>query len=229
MSERLLLIEDDEGLSTVLRDRLEEEGYEVATIGDGIRGEQAAIEGGYSCIILDIMLPGRDGYQVCRNLRRRGILTPVLMLTARNTSIDIVLGLKLGSDDFLAKPFDTEILLARIEALIRRSRSPVSPSESTGAIGFGDCVLDLSAQTLRRKGALVALNAVEYRLLKYLALNPGAVISRERLLDEVWGYDSETTSRTVDVHIARVRHKIGEGTESSHLKTVRGLGYRFDP
>lgn len=228
MNDRVLIVEDEEGLVMVLRDRLEEEGYEVATACDGISGEQAAIEGGYSCIILDIMLPRRNGYQVCRNLRRSGILTPVLMLTARNTNVDVVLGLKLGGDDFLTKPFDTEILLARIEALIRRSRSTVSPSESNGAVQFGDCVLDLAAQTLRRKGVPVSLNAAEYRLLKHLVLNHGAVISRRRLLDEVWGYNSETTTRTVDVHVARIRQKIGESTTSSHLKTVRGLGYRFD-
>jgi DNA-binding response OmpR family regulator len=203
-------------------------GYEVVTAADGVSGEQAAVDGGFSCIVLDIILPKRNGYELCRNLRRSGILTPVLILTARNTNVDVVLGLKLGGDDFLTKPFDTEVLLARIEALIRRSRATVSPSESSQAIQFGDCVLDLQAQTLKRKGIPVELNAIEYRLLKHLVLNPGAIISRQRLLDEVWGYDSETATRTVDVHIARVRQKIGEGPGSSHLKTVRGLGYRFD-
>jgi DNA-binding response OmpR family regulator len=228
MTEKILIIEDESGLVMALQDRLESEGYLVDSRYDGKSGESAAASSQYDCIILDIMLPERDGYQVCRNLREAECRTPVLMLTARSTNIDTVLGLRIGADDYLVKPFDMQVLLARIEALIRRSRQNHNRGFTGGDYCFGDFRLDIEGNTLYHGENAVALNAQEYRLLKYLIEKEGKTIQREKLLDDVWGYDNMTSTRTVDVHIARLRQKLGESEVPRHLITVRGLGYRFD-
>lgn len=211
-----------------LEDRLESEGYHVEARYDGIQGESEAVRGVYSCIILDIMLPGRDGFQVCRNIREKGIKTPVLMLTARDTTIDTVMGLKLGADDYLAKPFDMQVLLARIESLLRRSITPSTAGSQKDRHTFGTFALDTKGQVLTCSGKPVPLNATEYLLLRYLADHEGNIVSRLKLLEEVWGYEMQVSTRTVDVHIARLRQKLGEGTVPRYIKTVRGMGYRFD-
>jgi two-component system, OmpR family, alkaline phosphatase synthesis response regulator PhoP len=232
MAERILIVEDEQGLVMSLRDRLENEGYEVVAKTDGVRGELAAMQGGFVCIILDVMLPERDGFQVCRNLRQKGVGTPILMLTARSTAIDTVMGLKLGADDYCTKPFDMQVLLARVEALIRRSGTAEEEgaggvADELGRFTFGEFTLDTEKQILSRSQEVVPLNAQEYRLLRYMVTHADRVLSRQKLLDEVWGYDAVTTTRTVDVHVARLRQKIDDQETPRYLLTIRGLGYKF--
>ena len=229
---RILMIEDEPGLQLTVSDLLISEGYDVEIRSDGPRGEAEALLGNYDLILLDVMLPGKDGFQVCKTLRDKKITTPILMMTARGTSIDTVMGLKLGADDYLTKPFDSQILLARMEALIRRSAIPTVQGEKTPkAESFGSFRID------RKRGILlkvtegeekeILLNTQEYRLLIYLADNPGKVVGRNELLDDVWGYESETTTRTVDVHISWLRAKLGEKERPRHIITIRGRGYKF--
>jgi len=224
----ILIIEDEPGVRMTLEDRLRAEGYETAACGDGISGEEEAAAGQYGLIILDVMLPGRDGFAVCRNLRRKGINTPILMLTARNTSLDTIMGLRQGADDYMAKPFDTGVLLARMEALLRRAERSRSPENgSPDIIVFGGFSLDRIRGILTGADRTIPLQAREYRLLEYLSLHPGELLTRDRILNEVWGYDSETTTRTVDVHIAKLRQRLDESDLPRHIQTVRGRGYRF--
>ncbi|HOV63481.1 MAG TPA: response regulator transcription factor [Spirochaetia bacterium] len=226
---RILLIEDEEGLVLSLEDRLRGEGYIVESRTDGKSGEEEAMTGEYDLIILDVMLPERDGFQVAKNLKDAGITTPILMLTARSSTLDTVLGLRIGADDYLTKPFDAQELSARMYALLRRSSMPQrEPGTESDQIRFGDFLLDTKKQELSKSGETIPLNTHEYLLLKFLAENPNRVVSRDEILDEVWGYESETTTRTIDVHIAWLRKKLGETEESRHLITIRGRGYRFD-
>ncbi len=225
---RVLIIEDEPGVQITLEDRLEAEGYEVTIMGDGISGETEALKNIYDLIILDIMLPGRDGYAVCENIRKKDILTPILMLTARNTNLDTVLGLRQGADDYMAKPFDMQVLLARIDALLRRNnQNNRNVSSNISTLYFGDFTLDRKKGELFHENRSIQLNAQEYRLLIYLATHNNTVISRNTLLDQVWGYDCETSSRTVDVHIAKIRQKLGESDLPHHILTIRGRGYKF--
>lgn len=226
--DRILIIEDEPGVRMTLEDRLVAEGYEVIAREEGISGEETALNDNFDLILLDIMLPGRDGFAVCDNIRKSGSMTPILMLTARNTNLDTVMGLRQGADDYMAKPFDMAVLLARIEALIRRSRIGGKPvCDDKTALHFGEFTLDRDRGELLKKGESIALNGQEYRLLEYLLINPDKIISRNSLLDEVWGYDSETSSRTVDVHIAKIRQKLGESEIPRHILTIRGRGYKF--
>lgn len=209
----ILIIEDEPGLQMTLEDRLRVEGYEVTLAGDGLRGEAAALTGQHDLIILDIMLPGRDGFSVCSRLRKAGINTPVLMLTARGSDIDIVAGLRQGADDYMAKPFDMNVLLARVEALLRRATMASSALAEEGEqprYQFGTFLLDLDKRELYLDDDPVLLSAQEYRLLEYLVRRPNKVLSRDQIMDEVWSYSSEATSRTVDVHVAKLRQKLGE-------------------
>ncbi len=233
MRKRILLIEDEPGLQLTLDDRLTTEGYEVTIRGDGIKGEEEALGGTHDLILLDVMLPGRDGFGVCKNLRDKGLAVPILMLTARNTDLDTIMGLRQGADDYLAKPFDMGVLLARMEALLRRADRPSQGSASAETamvepqIRFGEFLLDRDRGALFHEDKEVALNAQEFRLLDYLVTHPDRVVSRDTLLDEVWGYDTETTSRTVDVHVAKLRQKLEESDFPRHILTVRGRGYKF--
>ena len=221
----LLLIEDEPGLRLTLTDRLTAEGYLVASRADGVSGLEAARHAGYDLILLDVMLPGMDGFTLCRTLRDEGVDTPVLMLTARGQVDDRVAGLKIGADDYLPKPFHTPELLARIEALLRRAKKePLAEN-----LRFGEIEIDARAAVVRRDGREVALSAKEYQLLRFLVQRRGEVVSRDTLLKEVWGYHATTNTRTVDVHMTWLRQKIEkEPGEPAHLITVRGLGYRFD-
>lgn len=239
MSARLLLVEDEPSLARTLSDRLAAEGYEVVIAPDGPSGEQSARDGGFDVVLLDVNLPGKNGFDVCRDLRRDGIASPILMLTARNELVDRVLGLKLGADDYLAKPFETLELLARIEALMRRSRdgAQASPSQQEPTLHgyrFGNVRIDFDrAQVWRGDdgGAEteIACSALEYRLLRFLIEHRGEVHDRDRLLDEVWGYDATPTTRTVDVHVSSLRQKIELNPgRPEFIVTVHGLGYRFD-
>ena len=226
--QKILIIEDEEGMVLSLEDRLRAEGYRVASRPDGKSGEKEAGAGRYDLIILDIMLPERDGFQVCRNLRDSGVSTPILMLTARSTTLDTVTGLHSGADDYLRKPFEMQELLARILALLRRGKASTKEPKSA-LVRFGEYTLNTRREELLRGSEPISLNTQEYRLLKFFAENPQRVLSRYELMDEVWGYDSVTTTRTVDVHVAWLRRKLGERSTPRHLITVRGRGYRFEP
>lgn len=223
---KILLVEDEKGLILTLTDRLTAEGYEVVSAADGEAGFRSATSDNFDLIILDIMLPKKNGYDVCRDLRRRGVETPVLMLTAKGETIDKVLGFKLGADDYLTKPFEVAELLARIEALMRRSRSVKDPIN--GAAAFGNVTIDLARAEVRRSGEPVELSAMEFKLLRFLVENRGVVHSRDELLDHVWGYDAMPSTRTVDVHIAWLRQKLEENPKRpAHIQTVHGMGYKF--
>lgn len=226
---RLLMIEDEPGICLTLGDRLTAEGYDVTIRNDGKLGESAARSGFFDLILLDLMLPGEDGLTICQNLRRDGILTPILMLTARDTNLDIVIGLRQGADDYLTKPFDANVLLARIEALLRRPRNLVRDNLLPTIVRFGEFVLDRDKGTVSKNGAFIPLNAQEYRLLNYLAGKPGCVLSRYELLDKVWDYRDEISTRTIDVHIAKLRAHLGETERPRHILTVHGRGYKFEP
>ena len=225
---RVLLVEDEEGLVLTLSDRLQSEGFEVVTAMDGKAGLERGQSEPFDLIILDVMLPKKNGYDVCRDLRQKGIATPVLMLTAKGETIDKVLGLKLGADDYLTKPFEMIELLARVEALLRRS--PVQRSEENGldTFRFGEVLVDFKRAAVVKKNTSVDLSAMEFKLLQFLIENRGHVHSRDHLLDEVWGYDAMPSTRTVDVHIAWLRQKLEENPRHpSFIQTVHGLGYKF--
>jgi two-component system alkaline phosphatase synthesis response regulator PhoP len=224
---KVLLVEDEQGLILTLTDRLRSEGFEVESASDGKRGFEKAVSGDYDLLVLDVMLPKKNGYDVCRDLRQRGIATPVLMLTAKGETIDKVLGLKLGADDYLTKPFEVIELLARIEALLRRS--PVQANiRANGAFRFGDVRVDFKRADVKRSDRSVELSAMEFKLLHYLIENRGVVHSRDHLLDAVWGYDAMPSTRTVDVHIAWLRQKLEQNPRHPQfIQTVHGLGYKF--
>lgn len=222
--QRILIVEDEAAIAMTIRDRLESEGFEVAVAADGNEGLRRAFSGDWDAIILDLMLPGLDGLTLCRDLRGRAINTPVLMLTARGQTVDKVVGLRIGADDYLAKPFEMIELLARLDALLRRTTRP-GPNVSEYQIGRS--VLDLRNQELRSDGQVVPLSTQEFKLLKYLFEHQGQVLDRDELLSAVWGYDEETYTRTVDVHIASLRQKLGDQGRQSIILTVRGRGYKL--
>lgn len=224
---KILLVEDEEGLIITLTDRLVSEGFEVSSANDGEKGLAAATADKFDLIILDVMLPKKNGYDVCRDLRQRGINTPILMLTAKGETIDKVLGLKLGADDYLTKPFEVMELLARVEALLRRSPNQ-SDAVPNGAFHFGDIGVDFKRAEVTRCNTPVDLSAMEFRLLQFFIENRGTVHSRDDLLDAVWGYDAMPTTRTVDVHIAWLRQKLEENPRHPrYIHTVHGMGYKF--
>lgn len=225
MERRILLVEDEPGLVMTLGDRLRSEGYQVEAAPDGQAGLDLASSAAFDLIILDIMLPRKNGLDVCRDLRQRGIATPILMLTARGQTVDKVVGLKIGADDYLTKPFEMLELLARVEVLLRRSPR----LSSTGDVHqFGSVRLDVRRTEVVRQGKLVALSAKEFQLLRYLAEHRGTTVSRETLLSQVWGYGGVTSSRTVDVHIAWLRQKLEDDPRQPQwILTVHGLGYKL--
>jgi two-component system alkaline phosphatase synthesis response regulator PhoP len=224
---RILLIEDDSALQLALRDRLAGEGYEVECVGDGIEGEKRASTAAHDLILLDVMLPGKDGFDIARELRIKGVNTPILMLTARGEVTDKVVGLQLGADDYLTKPFEFIELLARIRALLRRSELAVA-GRGTGAFEFGGVSVNFQKAEVLRDGEPIHLSAREFQLLCHFAENPGVVLSRDELLDAVWGYNAMPMTRTVDVHVARLRQKLeANPSHPQHIRTVIGLGYKF--
>ena len=226
MSPRILLVEDEPGLVLTLTDRLRREGYGVEAVSNGIAALEIATRDPFDLIVLDLMLPGKDGLEVCREVRGKGVKTPVLMLTARGQTADKVLGLKIGADDYLAKPFDMLELLARIEALLRRgSRAGAAPS---AVYALGPLRVDVRRTEVLLKGEPVTLSAKEFHLLQYLIEHRGETLSREELLKEVWSYTATPSTRTVDVHVAWLRQKLEEDPKKPKLiLTVHGLGYKF--
>ncbi|HEX8247994.1 MAG TPA: response regulator transcription factor [Pyrinomonadaceae bacterium] len=224
---KVLLVEDEEGLILTLTDRLRSEGFDVASAKDGEAGLARALSESFDLIILDVMLPRKNGFDVCRDLRQKQIETPVLMLTAKGETIDKVLGLKLGADDYLTKPFEVIELLARVEALLRRA--PKTQGASPDAFRFGAVSVDFKRAEVRKENAPVELSAMEFKLLQFLIENRGAVHSRDKLLDEVWGYDAMPSTRTVDVHVAWLRQKLEENPKyPQFIQTVHGFGYKFN-
>jgi two-component system alkaline phosphatase synthesis response regulator PhoP len=222
---RILLVEDEPGLVLTLRDRLSSEGYGVETASDGEQGLASARRQRFDLIILDVMLPRRNGFEVCRTLREAGNTTPIIMLTARGHVADKVSGLKLGADDYVTKPFEMVELLARVEAQLRRVPARAA---GTGAYEFGSVRVDFRSAEVQRDGSPVELSAREFRLLCYLIEHRGETVSREKLLNEVWGYEAMPSTRTVDVHVAWLRQKIESNPRHPNfLLTVHGLGYRF--
>jgi len=222
---RVLLVEDEESLVVTLRDRLRAEGYDIEVAFDGETAVDLGVKPLFDLLILDVALPRKNGFDVCRDLRARGVQTPVLMLTARGQVVDRVVGLKLGADDYLTKPFDMSELLARIEALLRRSRTV---SSSADAVVFGAIHADFRSAVVLRDGVPVELSGLELKLLRYFIDHRGAVLSRDELLDKVWGYEAMPVTRTVDVHVASLRQKIETNPgRPEFIVTVHGMGYKF--
>ncbi|QQR74372.1 MAG: response regulator transcription factor [Holophagales bacterium] len=223
---RLLLVEDEESLVLTLGDRLRAEGYRLEACGDAESALAALAASPFDLAILDVMLPGMDGFALCRELRHRGYELPVLMLTARAQVVDRVVGLKLGADDYLTKPFEMIELLARLEALLRRRGTATRAAD---VHAFGEVRADFRRAEVTREGRPLALSSLEMRLLRYFLEHRGEVLTRDRLLDEVWGYDATPVSRTVDVHVASLRAKVeANPSHPVHIVTVHRVGYRFD-
>lgn len=227
MNEKILIVEDEEGLLLTLHDRLTAEGFQVHSATDGTSGVERAVDESFDLIILDIMLPELNGFDACREIRARHIHTPILFLTARGEVTDKVIGLKLGGDDYLTKPFEMIELLARVEALLRRIRE-YDPVRNQEKIRFANILIDLEKCEIKKQGQILEFSAQEYRLLSFLARHPDTVFSRQDLLDHVWGYEAMPSTRTVDVHIAWLRQKIEENPHHpQHIVTVHKLGYKF--
>lgn len=223
---RVLLVEDEPSLIVTLSDRLVAEGYRLASESNGLAAVERVLGESFDLVLLDVALPGMNGFDVCRELRRRGAHLPILMLTARGDVADRVVGLKLGADDYLIKPFEMMELLARIEALLRRSRTESLPA-ADGYV-FQHMRVDFRSAQVFSDGVEVPLSALEYKLLRYFIEHRGALLSRDELLDKVWGYDAMPSTRTVDVHVASLRQKLEKNpAHPALILTVHRLGYRF--
>lgn len=222
---RILIAEDEPGIALGLEDDLKMEGYQVEVVSDGISAAKRAAEVSFDLILLDIMLPGKDGFEVCRELRRRGSRTPILMLTAKAQEAEKVMGLELGADDYVTKPFGTRELRARIKALLRRTRL----EDELETYRFGSVEVDFDRCELRRNGQPVELTPLEFKLLALFVRSRGRVLSRERLLAGAWSPDTFASDRIVDNHIANLRRKIEDDpAQPKYLRNIRGMGYRFD-
>ncbi len=222
---RILVVEDEPGIALGLEDDLKLEGYDVEVAADGLTAVRRGREETFDLIVLDVMLPGKDGFQVCRELRRGGVRTPILMLTAKAQEAEKVLGLELGADDYVTKPFGTLELRARIKALLRRAGG----EPQSECCRFGDVEVDFARGELRRGGKSIQLTPIEFKLLGLFVRARGRVLSREQLLDGAWGPNTFASERIVDNHIANLRKKIEpDPAEPRYLRNVRGLGYRFD-
>jgi two-component system alkaline phosphatase synthesis response regulator PhoP len=225
VSGRILIVEDEPGLVLTLGDRLRSEGYEVESAETGDAGARRAREGSFDLVLLDVGLPGKNGFDVLRDLRQQRVSTPVIMLTARGQVVDRVLGLKLGADDYLAKPFDMMELVARVEAVLRRRSA--SPADA-GSHTFGDVRVDFRRAEVQRNGVVVELSSLEFKLLRHFIEHRGALVTRRELLEHVWGYPGVLQTRTVDVHVASLRQKIERHpAKPEHIITVHRMGYRF--
>jgi two-component system, OmpR family, alkaline phosphatase synthesis response regulator PhoP len=226
----ILIVEDERGLVITLRDRLTREGYAVETAAEPDEALRLVSERHFDLVLLDLMLRGGSGMDVCSQMRTQGLKTPVIMLTARSALTDKVVGLKMGADDYLTKPFEMAELLARIEVQIRRRQTDASPAQvaPAGLVRFGAVEVDLRGAEVRRQGQVVPLSAKEFHLLRYFVEHQGATVGRDELLDAVWRYDSMPNTRTVDVHVAALRRKLEPNPRApDHIITVHGLGYKF--
>ena len=222
---KILIVEDEPNMVAGLRDNFEFEGYQVITAGDGVAGLERALSESPNLVILDVMMPRMSGLDVCKQLKSKRPSLPIIMLTARGQEIDKVVGLELGADDYVTKPFSIRELLARVKAVLRRSQSAPKENEK---YAFGDVEVNLRSCQVIRKGKQLDFSAKEFELLKYFVSHSGEAISRDRLLEEVWGYDRFPTTRTVDAHIVRLRQKLEPKPEDPHfILTVHGVGYKF--
>jgi DNA-binding response OmpR family regulator len=222
---RILVVEDEPGIALALEDDLTLEGYQVEVIGDGLAAAKKAREQPYDAILLDLMLPGKDGFEVCRELRRNGVRTPILMLTARAQEAEKVLGLEAGADDYVTKPFSARELRARIAALLRRSQTgSVSP-----LVRVGDVEVDFDRAEIRRGDEVTPLTPLEFRLLQAFLRARGRILTRQQLINDAWGPNTFVSDRVVDNHIGSLRKKLElDAGEPRYLRNVRGLGYRFE-
>ncbi len=222
---RILVVEDEPGIALALEDDLTMEGYQVEVAGDGPTASRMARNGKFDLILLDVMLPGKDGYEVCRELRHAGLRTPILMLTARTQEAEKVMGLELGADDYVTKPFGVRELRARIVALLRRSQAP--PVERL--LRIGEVEVDFERAEVKRGGEVIPLTRLEFKLLELFVRNRGRILNRDQLVEGAWGPNTYISERVVDNHIGNLRKKIEPEPDSPHyLMNVRGLGYRFD-
>jgi len=220
----ILVVEDDPGIALGLEDDLRLEGYEVDVARDGETALQRAREQRFDLIVLDLMLPRKDGYQVCRELRRTGVDVPIIMLTARTHEAEKVLGLEMGADDYVTKPFSPLELRARIKAVLRRTAG-----DTPRTYRFGDVEVDFGRCELRRRGVVIELSSLEFKLLAEFIQHRGRVMSRDQLLDAAWGNDVHVTDRAVDNHVVDLRRKVeADPADPRYITSVRGMGYRFD-
>ncbi|MEO8029140.1 MAG: response regulator transcription factor [Bryobacteraceae bacterium] len=224
-SKKILVVEDEPGIALGLEDDLKMEGYDVEVSSDGLAAARRAKETRFDLILLDVMLPGKDGFEICRELRRHGLQTPILMLTAKSQEAEKVMGLELGADDYVTKPFGTRELRARIKALLRRGDT----NSKRETYSFGEIEVDLEGGELRRAGEPVDLTAIEFKLLAFLIRSRGRILTREQMLAGAWAPDTFASDRVVDNHIANLRRKIElDPANPRYLRNLRGLGYRFD-
>ncbi len=223
---RILIVEDEPAIALGLEDDLKLEGYQVEVVGDGAAAAGRAREDAFDLILLDVMLPNKDGFTICRELRMAGVRTPIILLTAKGQEIDKVLGLELGADDYVTKPFSPRELLARIKAVLRRAAEPPPPVQTCQ---FGDVTVDFGRYEASRKGQKIPLTALEFKLLRAFLEHRGQVLTRDQLLDAVWGKEVFLTDRVVDIHMNNLRKKIEPSpSKPRFLVSVRGVGYRFD-
>jgi DNA-binding response OmpR family regulator len=221
---RILLVEDDRDIAMLLEDDLVADGHQVEVVRDGETASRRGCESGWDLIILDVMLPRRDGFDVCRDIRRARIRTPIIILTAKTHEAEKILGLDLGADDYVTKPFSPRELRSRIRAVLRRFKG-----EDEDVFRFGDVEIDFARAELRRRGESVILTPLEFKLLKVFVHNRGRVLSRDQLIQDAWGGQTFVTERSVDGHIVGLRRKLGDDpAQPSYLVSVRGLGYRLD-
>ena len=222
---KILVVEDEPNMVAGLRDNFEFEGYEVITARDGVEGLQRALDESPDLVVLDVMMPRLSGLEVCRQLRAKRASIPIIMLTARGQEVDKVVGLELGADDYVTKPFSIRELLARVKAILRRTA--VIPKDQDRH-SFGDVEVDLQRCRVLRSGKALDISSTEFELLKYFICHTGETLSRDRLLEDVWGYDNYPTTRTIDTHLVRLRQKLEPDPEQpQYFLTVHGTGYRF--
>jgi len=231
MAARILIVEDEPGLLEGLTHNFQFEGYEVETAANGKDGLKSALKDKPDLVVLDLMLPEKSGFDVLKEFRERNAATPVLILTARNFEADIVKGFDLGADDYVTKPFSVAELLARVRALLKRApQADETGAQTPGTLTFGDVVMDLTNREVKKEGKAIQLSFKEFELLKYLALRRGRTVSRDELLEEIWGVDVEAgvTTRTVDTHIAKLRQKLERDPATPrYILSVYGEGYKF--
>jgi DNA-binding response OmpR family regulator len=224
-SAKILVVEDERGIAMALEDDLTLEGYQVEVIHDGLAAAKRARETAFDAILLDVMLPGKDGFEVCRELRRHGVRTPILMLTARAQEAEKVIGLEAGADDYVTKPFGVRELRARVAALLRRSQSGAAPN----VVRVGEAEVDFSRAEIKRGSQTTALTPLEFRLLQAFVRARGRILTRAQLITEAWGPNTFVSDRVVDNHIGSLRKKLeADAAEPRFLLNIRGLGYRFD-
>jgi DNA-binding response OmpR family regulator len=223
---KILIVEDEPNMVAGLRDNFEFEGHQVITAADGVAGLERALAESPDLVILDVMMPRMSGLDVCKQLKSKKPGIPIIMLTARGQEVDKVVGLELGADDYVTKPFSIRELLARVKAVLRRVRNV--PQDQQGNVGFGEIEVNLRSCQVSKKGKVVEFSSKEFDLLKYFLNHPGETLSRDRLLEDVWGYDHFPTTRTVDAHIVRLRQKVEpRPDEPRFILTVHGTGYKF--